>query len=266
MHLRRRVPIALTIAGSDSGGGAGIQADLKTFMALGVHGTSAVTCLTAQNPQRVAAVHPVPVEFLRAQLECVLEGLEPSAVKTGMLFSRPLIDAVASFWKSLPGIPLVVDPVMISTSGAQLLDPKAMRSLCDNLLPLARVVTPNVDEAGILVGRKLRTLEDLREASRQIYRQFGCAALLKGGHLGSSLATDILFDGEKEVMLSAPFVRGVATHGTGCTYSAAITAGLALGCDLEKSVRLGKKFITQAIRKSVRIGANTALNPGLKEK
>jgi len=263
MPKLQRQPVALTIAGSDSGGGAGIQADLKTFAALGVHGTTAITCLTAQNPRAVTAVHAAPAKFVRAQLEAVFSELPPRAVKTGMLFNAALIREVVAFWRALPKPPpLVVDPVMVATSGARLLQPAAIKALTRELLPLATVVTPNLDEAEILTGRKLRSVDDVHEAALLIHLRYGCAALVKGGHLrGARAAVDVFLDGRDELTLSAPFVRGVATHGTGCTYSAAVTGYLALGLPLPQAVELAKNHITQAIGQSVRIARHTALNP-----
>jgi hydroxymethylpyrimidine/phosphomethylpyrimidine kinase len=253
-------PVALTIAGSDSGGGAGIQADLKTFAALGVHGTSAITCLTAQNPRRVLSVEACSPKMLRQQIGAVFEALPPRAVKTGMLFSAEIIGVVADFFKSQKPAPVVVDPVMVSTSGAALLKPTAIKILQQQLLPLAALVTPNLDEAGILVGRKIASVEAMRAAAREIYRRFGCAVLVKGGHLrGLGEALDIFFDGRTEQLLSASFVRGVSTHGTGCTYSAAICAALALGHDLPPAVAIGKKFVTAAIAESYGIGNYSSL-------
>jgi hydroxymethylpyrimidine/phosphomethylpyrimidine kinase len=258
---RKKLPVALTIAGSDSGGGAGIQADLKTFAALGVHGTSAIACLTAQNPKRVLAVEPCSPKMLRQQIEAVFEELNPAAVKTGMLFSAENISVVVKFFSKVAVRKhLVVDPVMVSTSGAKLLEPAAIKILMEKLLPLATLVTPNLDEAQILVGRKLKSVEDLRAAAREIHSRFGCVALVKGGHLKNSHeAVDIFFDGETELLLSAPFIKGVSTHGTGCTYSAAITAALALGHDLPGAVQMGKHHVTRAIAGSYRIGKYFAL-------
>jgi len=257
----KKLPVALTIAGSDSGGGAGVQADLKTFAALGVHGTSAIACLTAQNPKRVLAVEPCSPKILRQQIEAVFEGLPPRAVKTGMLFSAENIRVVADFFEKATGCKqLVVDPVMVSTSGARLLKPAAEKILREKLLPLAALVTPNLDEAEILAGQKIRSPEDLRSAARKIQVHFGCAVLAKGGHLKNCReAMDIFFDGKTELLLSAPFVKGVSTHGTGCTYSAAICAALALGRDLPRAVEVGKNFITQAISDSYKIGKHFAL-------
>ena len=264
MSRIRKLPVALTIAGSDSRGGAGIQADLKTFAALGVHGTSAIACLTAQNPRRVIGVEACSPKMLRQQIEAVFEELAPLAVKTGMLFSRENIGVVTRFFqnqKSEIGNPkLVVDPVMVSTSGARLLQPAAEKALKEKLLPLAALVTPNLDEAEILADAKINSPELMREAARGIHSRYGCAVLLKGGHLRqSSTAIDVFFDGETELLLSAPFVKGVSTHGTGCTYSAAICAALALGHSLTQAVELGKNFVTLAIRNSHRIGGHFAL-------
>ena len=260
----RAQKIALTIAGSDSGGGAGVQADLKTFAALGVHGTSAIACLTAQNPKRVLAIEPCSPKMLRQQIEAVFEELKPAAAKAGMLFSAENVSVVAKFFrnsKSKTQNPkLIVDPVLISTSGAQLLEPKAIKILKEKLLPLAALVTPNLAEAEILSGQKISTIEEMRTAARKIHSRFGCAVLVKGGHLKNSKeAADIFFDGKMELLLSAPFVQGVRTHGTGCTYSAAICAAVALGNDLPQAVQIGKKFVTAAISGGYKIGNHFAL-------
>jgi hydroxymethylpyrimidine/phosphomethylpyrimidine kinase len=261
----KAIPIALTIAGSDSGGGAGIQADLKIFAALGVHGTSAITCITAQNPKRVLGIEPCSPQIVRQQIEAVFAELPPAAVKTGMLFSTEIIRVVANFFQNskpkTKNPKLVVDPVMVSTSGAMLLKPSALRALQNELLPLAALTTPNLDEAEILTGRKLRAPEDLRRAAREIHHRFGCAVLVKGGHLKHLReAMDVLFDGRNEWLLSAPFVRGVSTHGTGCTYSAAIAAYLARGCRLPEAVRGAKLFINQSIAQSQLAGRHSVLN------
>ena len=261
MPKRPQLRVALTIAGSDSGGGAGIQADLKTFAALGVHGTSAITCITAQNPEGVRGIQACTADIVRGQIEAVFEALRPSAVKTGMLYSAPIIRVVAGFFQRRAGVPLVVDPVMVSTSGARLLKPEAVRVLCADLLPLATLVTPNLDEAEILCGGKLRSVEDLRAAARALHERFGCAALVKGGHLrGLKEAVDIFYDGRQELLLSAPFIQGVSTHGTGCTYSAAIAGHLARGCSLPRAVQAGKEFITQAIARSRQAAGHGVLN------
>ena len=264
MLKRKQLPVALTIAGSDSGGGAGIQADLKSFAALNVHGASAIACLTAQNPKRVLAIEPCSPKMLRLQIETVFEELNPAAVKTGMLFSAQNISVVAKFFSDsklgIKKLKLVVDPVMVSTSGARLLQPAAEKILRQKLLPLAALVTPNLDEAEILAEQKISSPEDLRFAARKIQARYGCTVLVKGGHLKNSrMAIDVFFDGENELLLSAPFVKGVSTHGTGCTYSAAICAALALGHGLPHAVEIGKNFITAAIGGSYRIGKYFAL-------
>jgi hydroxymethylpyrimidine/phosphomethylpyrimidine kinase len=261
MRVLKSVPCALTIAGSDSGGGAGIQADLKTFASLGVHGTSAITCLTAQNPEGVRGIQAARPTIVRGQIEAVLEAFKPAAVKTGMLYSAALIRTVAGTLRQVPRTPLVVDPVMVATSGARLLQPAAIRTLCAELLPRATLATPNLDEAQLLVGRALREVEDLRRAARELHARFGCAVLVKGGHLrGLREAVDVFFDGRQELLLSAPFVRGVSTHGTGCTYSAAIAGELARGLPLAKAVAAAKEYITQAIAGSRSSAGHGVLN------
>ena len=273
MTAIKKLPVALTIAGSDSGGGAGIQADLKTFAALGVHGACAVTCLTAQNPRRVLAVATSSSKIVRQQIEAVFEELGPSAVKTGMLYSREIVSVVADVLKShshrrgRKRLPTVVDPLMVSTSGTRLLQTAAISRLKEKLLPLAALVTPNLSEAEILTGQNISSVEDMRRAARQIHSDFGCAVLIKGGHLANSkAATDIFFDGRTELLLSAPFVRGIRTHGTGCTYSAAICAALAHGYSLPQAVQAGKKYITGAISAGYHVGNHFVLGvpPGQK--
>lgn len=255
------LPCALTIAGSDSGGGAGIQADLKTFAALGVHGTSAITCITAQNPREVRSIQAMRPEIVRDQIEAVAEELKPRAIKTGMLFSKEIIATVASAARALQA-PIVVDPVMIATSGAVLLKPNAVRAMLNELFPLAAVITPNLDEAQHILGSPISTPEDARTAARKLQARFGCAALVKGGHLkGLSSAVDFYFDGETELMLEAPYVRGLSSHGTGCTYSAAIAAHLAFGGDLADAVCAAKEFVSNAIAQSCRCAGHWVLNP-----
>lgn len=261
MTKRSRLPVALTIAGSDSGGGAGIQADLKTFAVLGVHGASVVTCLTAQSPKGVLGVQVATGKIVRQQLEAVFAELPPTACKTGMLYSEEIIRVIIKTFSGKKRPPLIVDPVMMATSGARLLKKSAFRVVCDQLLPLAAVVTPNLDEAQSLVGIPIRDEGGLREAAHALVARYGCAALVKGGHLkGTREATDVFWDGKTELLLTAPFVRGVATHGTGCTYSAAVAAYCARGEALPKAVKLAKDFITSAITKSQRIGRHFVLN------
>jgi hydroxymethylpyrimidine kinase/phosphomethylpyrimidine kinase len=257
--IRKKFSCALTIAGSDSGGGAGIQADLKTFAALGVHGVSAITCITAQNPREVRSIQPIDPGIVRDQIEAVFAELPPAAAKTGMLFSAEIIHAVCDVLEDA-GVPVVVDPVMISTSGARLLRDDAVEALGDRLLPLAELMTPNLPEAEFLLGRTIRTLDELRTAARDFHAHYGCAALLKGGHLPGAQAIDFFYDGESELMLESERIRGVSTHGTGCTYSAAITAYRALGQSLPKAVAAAKEYITQAIAASQRCREHDVLN------
>ena len=245
---RRRIPIALTIAGSDSGGGAGAQADLKTFAALRVHGTCAITCLTAQNPRGVRGVQAAAPAMLRAQLEAVFAELPPAACKTGMLCSEPLLRVVVEFFRQGGRPPLVVDPVLMATSGARLLSAAAMRLLQRALLPLATLVTPNLDEVRTLLGRPVTSVAEMRRAGLELAAQFGTNFLIKGGHLRETIATDLLCEAGGAVHeFSAPFVPGVSTHGTGCTYAAAITAGLGKGLALREAVGEAKEFLTRAV-------------------
>jgi hydroxymethylpyrimidine/phosphomethylpyrimidine kinase len=243
-----QTPVALTIAGSDSGGEAGLQADLKTFDRLNVHGACVVTCVTAQNRRAVARLQPSSPRMVRAQLEAVAAAFTLSAAKTGMLHSAAIVREVAAFFRQARSVPLVVDPVIISTSGRRLLQADALASLQGQLLPLATLVTPNVSEAEILTGKKIATLEDLRAAARAIHRAFGCAALAKGGHLaGTNEAVDFLCGVQGEWMFRARRAKVKGLHGTGCTYSAAITAWLAHGRPLDQAVKLAKDYITRAI-------------------
>ncbi|MCX6904003.1 MAG: bifunctional hydroxymethylpyrimidine kinase/phosphomethylpyrimidine kinase [Verrucomicrobia bacterium] len=263
MSNRRKLPIALTIAGSDSGGGAGLQGDLKTFASLGVHGTTVITCLTVQNPRSVTGVQAVGDGMVRKQLEAVFAELRPQAAKTGMLYSKELIAEVAAFWRQGRRPPLVVDPVMVATSGAALLEPEAIKLMKEGLLPLADLITPNLDEAEVLTGLSIEEPEDLRRAARLLADCYRCAVLVKGGHLtGLAEAVDVFYDRRTrtELLLRAPYVRGVSTHGTGCAYSAAITAWLARGCALPEAVSRAKEYITHAIAQSCRIGRHHVLN------
>lgn len=254
------IPVVLTIAGSDSGGGAGIQADLKTLTAMGVFGTSAITCLTAQNPRRVTGIEPVPPAFVIRQIEAVAEAFPLSAAKTGMLFSSEIIRAVARCVAVLPPFPLVVDPVMIATSGARLLKEDAVLALCGELFPLAAVVTPNVPEAEVLCGRRIRTLADLKNAALTISDRFGVACVAKGGHLGRNVVVDVLSDDGEITLFDSPRVKARETHGTGCTFSAALTAALAKGEPLVDAVAAAKTFVTAALQRSVRAGSHYPLN------
>lgn len=247
-------PVALTIAGSDSGGGAGIQADLKTFHTFGVFGTSAITAITAQNTVGVSAVHTVPVDVVRAQIDAVVPDLQPAAVKTGMLATAELIHTVAGAISDY-GLDLyVMDPVMVATSGDRLLDEDAEASLVRELLPLAAVVTPNLHEAAILTGSPVETLDDMRIAARTLVEMGAGAALLKGGHLEGD-AMDLLWDGREEHVWGKERIDTRHTHGTGCTLSAAIAASLAKGRKLEDAVARAVDFVGRAIASAPGLGS-----------
>src|SRR5581483_7953572 len=235
------LPVALTIAGSDPGGGAGIQADLKTFHQLGVYGTSAITLITVQNTVRVSRVETLDPALVAGQIRAVLEDLPPQAVKTGALGCAEIIEAVASIDF---GCPLIVDPVMISKHGAPLIAPDARAVLRRLLVPRASLITPNAEEAADLAGIEVRDIETMREAARRIAGFGARAVLVKGGHVSGD-ATDILFAGSDFLELRAPRIETRHTHGTGCSYSAAITAGLARGYGLADSVRLAKCWIAE---------------------
>jgi len=261
MKKVQETPVALTIAGSDSGGGAGIQADLKTFASLNVHGTCAITCITAQNPKGVSGIQACRTNLIAAQIDAVFRELPPAVVKTGMLFSAGIIRIVANTLRTFGPIPIVVDPVMISTSGVPLLQKRAVSSLEKELFPMASLITPNVDEAQVLSGIRIRNPEDLRTSARILHSKYGCVVLVKGGHLAKLReAADIFYDGRTELLLTAPFIRGVATHGTGCTYSAAIASYIALGNSLQDSVEQAKTYVTGAIAHSRKVARHSVLN------
>jgi hydroxymethylpyrimidine/phosphomethylpyrimidine kinase len=251
-RLRRRV--ALTIAGSDSSAGAGAQADLKTFTALGVYGLTAVTCVVSETPGKVQRIQAVDADVVADQIELLLESFPVAAVKTGMLYSAEIVATVARAIRDAnarreSAIPLIVDPVMVATSGDLLLHEDAVKTYERELFPLATLLTPNLDEAATLLGEPIRDLDAMRTAGERLVRRYGVPILLKGGHLGGDDAIDLLFDGSGVTEFSAPFTRDVHTHGTGCTYSAAIAGGLASGLPLHAAVELGKKFITAAIER-----------------
>ena len=259
-------PIALTIAGSDSSGGAGIQADLKTFSALGVYGASVITALTAQNTMGVRAVHVVPVDVVVAQMAAVFDDLAVGAIKTGMLASEAVLSAVTHAREQRPGIPLVVDPVMVATSGDRLLDPAAVATLKSRLAPRATLITPNLPEAAALLGcGQARSVGEMEEQARALLALGSRAVLLKGGHRpdaandgsataksttdrGRRMAVDVLVSAAGSCdLIEAPWVETVNTHGTGCTLSAAITALLARDAPLDDAVRHAKTYLTQAL-------------------
>ncbi|MDB4949352.1 MAG: phosphomethylpyrimidine kinase [Gemmatimonadetes bacterium] len=253
--MTERPPIALTIAGSDSGGGAGIQADLKTFHAFGAFGTSVLTAVTAQNTLAVTAVHPIPADVVRAQLHAVLADLRPRALKTGMLATAPIVRLVADEVRARGLRALVVDPVMVSTSGHRLLDAGAERALRDELLPLAALVTPNLDEAAILAGFPVTGEDAMRRAAETLVSGGAAAVLLKGGHLASDELVDVLYDGREWHEWRRPKLATRSTHGTGCTLSAAIAAGLAHGRPLREAVADALDYVQRAIAAAPGYGA-----------
>jgi hydroxymethylpyrimidine/phosphomethylpyrimidine kinase len=248
-----RVRTALTIAGSDSGGGAGIQADLKTFSALGVFGMSAVTAITAQNTLGVTAVVEISPEIVAAQIDAVVTDIGVDAAKTGMISNTEIIRAVAAKIREHGISTLVVDPVMVATSGDRLLREEAVEALRSELLPLATVVTPNLPEAGVLIGREVSTLDEMRDAARAIVDLGVRSVLVKGGHLAGD-AVDVFYDGDRFVELTARRIPTTSTHGTGCTLASAIASLLAKGTPLEQAIRDAKAYVTNAIEKAYPIG------------
>ena len=239
------LPVVMSIAGSDNSAGAGAQADLKTISALGGYAVTAITCVVAEVPGKVSAIQPIEPRIVTEQIRLLFEAFPIAAVKTGMLYSREIIEAVANALP--PGIPLVVDPVMVASSGDPLLREDAIALYRERLFPLAKVITPNLDEAAVLLGRPLASLDEMRIGGRELAELFGTAFLLKGGHLREAIATDLLFAGGEIHEYTAPFVPGVSTHGTGCSYSAAIAAALANGESLVQAVTTAKRFISKAI-------------------
>ncbi|WP_100398357.1 bifunctional hydroxymethylpyrimidine kinase/phosphomethylpyrimidine kinase [Bacillus sp. FJAT-44742] len=251
---------ALTIAGSDSGGGAGIQADLKTFQERGVFGTSVITAVTAQNTLGVHGVYPQSLESIEAQLHAVLSDIGADALKTGMLFSAEIIELVSKLCKDYNVTNIVVDPVMIAKGGSELLQQEAVEALTTQLLPLATVITPNLPEAEKILGAgSIKTLSDMKEAVRELKSLGPQSVVLKGGHLEDEIATDLFFDGERMIPFETPRIDTKHTHGTGCTFAACIAAELAKGNSLVESVTVAKQFITAAIEHSLMLG--TGIGP-----
>lgn len=249
------LPIALSIAGSDSGGGAGIQADLKAFQSFGVFGTTAITALTAQNTRGVTAVHAVPPAMVLEQIRAVVDDLRPAACKTGMLATAELVEVVAD---ALAGAALpnyVLDPVMVATTGARLLDAMAEKAVMERLLPLCTLVTPNLDEAAVMVGRPVRNETTMREVARELVERGARAALIKGGHLEGDVVLDILYDGREFRSWRRPKLDTAHTHGTGCTLAAAITAGLAHGQPLTAAIEAGLDYVYRAILEAPGLGS-----------
>lgn len=246
---------ALTIAGSDSGGGAGIQADIKTFQELKVYGMSAITAITAQNTLGVDGVYPMSLEAIEKQLECIAVDLKPDALKTGMLFNSEIIELVANKIEQYKWENLVVDPVMIAKGGANLLQQEATESMKKKLLPLATVITPNIPEAEILTGINIRNMEDRKEAAKRLNAMGVSYIIIKGGHGNEEESVDLLYDGSNYSSLVAERIPTKNTHGTGCTFSAAITAALANRYSINDAFQLGKDFIHQAIKMDIHIGS-----------
>ena len=261
MEILMRIPRALTIAGSDSGGGAGIQADLKTFAALGVHGMSALTAITAQNTREVTMVHDIPIEMIREQIRVVVDDIGVDAVKTGMLHTSEIIEAVASELRRIDA-PLVVDPVMVAKSGARLLREDAVKSLIEELIPLATVLTPNAGEAEVLTGFKVRSLEDQKRAAEKISELGVKAVVVKGGHIPGEKVVDVLYlDGEFKIYESRR-IESRNTHGTGCCFASAIAAELAKKTPIPEAVGIAKRFVEDAIRYGFPVGGGHGpINP-----
>jgi hydroxymethylpyrimidine/phosphomethylpyrimidine kinase len=255
--------VVLSIAGSDNSGGAGIQADLKTFTTLGVYGTTAITCVVAEHPGRVLNITPIPPQRVADQIRLVLEAFPVAAIKTGMLYSAPIIEAVAEAIEPMlkEGVPLVIDPVMVASSGKVLMKKDAIRAL-RKLMARATILTPNRDEAALLWGKPITGLPDLTKAAGELAEQFRDTHILaKGGHLKTDWAVDVLVSPNGWVReYAAKRIPGVDPHGTGCTYSAAIAAGLAKGLTVIEAVALGKWFINRALRRRFEIGPYQLLN------
>lgn len=255
-------PIAFTIAGSDSGGGAGIQADLKTFAALGVYGCSAITSLTAQNTLGVQGILPIPPEFVSAQIQSVVSDISVGAIKTGMLATAEIIDAVATILNHYPTIPLVLDPVMVATSGDRLLASNAIATLIKKLIPRASIITPNLLEAAALLDLPIaQTQTQIQQQAKQLLAMGVPAVLMKGGHAQSTEANDYLFTHNQQFVFSAPRLDIKNTHGTGCTLAAAITAGLAKKLNLHDAVGQAKDYLHNALLQSHKINVGHGSGP-----
>lgn len=239
----------LTIAGSDSGGGAGIQADLKTFSALGCFGTSVITAVTAQNTMGVRSVHGIPVEIIKDQLQAVLEDITPTAIKIGMINRAEVVQVIENELKAYQHIPVILDPVMVATSGHRLIEPDTVNQLIEKLFPVVTLVTPNIDEAVILSGQEINNLDDMIAAGRKIVGKGAKAVLVKGGHLAGPVIYDVFIQGkDAPVVLESVFIHSKNLHGTGCTLSSAIAAEMAKGNDLLTSIKNAKDYISKALQ------------------
>lgn len=254
------IPVALTIAGSDCSAGAGIQADLKTFQHFHVHGLTAVTCVVSETADVVRAVHPVPVEIVIDQTSLLLDSFPVAAMKTGMLFSAAHVRALADLFESRSIPPLVIDPVMIASTGAPLIEEDAIRLYQERLLPLARVITPNLPEAERLLDHPIPDEAAMEPAARELAERYGCAVLLKGGHLENSDCLDLLVDGDGTHRFVSPRIPVEGSHGTGCTLSAAVTAGLASGLPLPDAVSGAKDFLNRALQRSYRLPGSPGIH------
>jgi hydroxymethylpyrimidine/phosphomethylpyrimidine kinase len=260
------IPVAVSVAGSDNSGGAGIQADLKTFTHFKVYGVTVVTCVVAEVPGKVLSIQPVELAVIRDQLELSLRYFPVRSIKTGILHSRANIDLLCDVYERIPHERpfLVVDPVMIASSGDPLILPDAIECYKSRLFSLAGLVTPNMDEAAAIFGAKIDSISGLREVACRLYERYRVPFLLKGGHLKSSVAIDILVDSDGLCEYSGPYFDGFLTHGTGCAYSAAIAANVALGLTLKDAVGAAKKFITKAISDSFHWNSNSGLVSALR--
>lgn len=255
MATPTQAPVALTIAGSDSGGGAGIQADLLTFSGLGVFGTSAITCITAQNPNCVSDIHAVPAGSVAAQIRQVASFFRIRAAKTGMLLNAEIIRAVSSFMSEHPRLKVIVDPVMVATSGALLLQENAKAALLEELIPLAAMITPNLDEAQVMLGSRPAGKAEMTEAAESLAMRFGVPVLLKGGHLETDRIVDVLaYPGKSAKAFTRTRIQGVNTHGSGCTLAAGIAALIARGEDLEDAIAGSIRYLRRGMRRPVRLG------------
>lgn len=257
-----KYPVVLTIAGSDSGGGAGIQADLKTFSALGCYGTSVITALTAQNTLGVTGIHSIPPDFVKQQLHAVLTDIRPQAIKIGMVHTPELASAIAEVLQEYKDIPVVLDPVMVATSGAKLIEDLTVNRIIAALFPLAAIITPNLDEASLLAGIPISGIEDMYEAAKAILREGAKGLLLKGGHLAGEQITSLLYlNGKDPKVLVSPKVATDNTHGSGCTLSSAIAAFLARGESAETAVEKASEYVYNAILHGADVATGKGFGP-----